>query len=341
VTLDGGGGGGPYESATEKNTSLDWLDNMKPVDVQLDGMTDFAGNMMTIFNNLKDHNTQLMSQMGDITKTAFGGGFPEIGEVATLHSQNLNEFVKYNGFLMTALTNIGNAAQTVADAYSSTDGWSAASLSAVEFAYGDKSAARPPGLPPGLGKTFYDKYFEDLAADNAAPTNSKDHTWTLRDTKTDPATGTETTTFVDQDGATQTISVTDRNGVKTTTIEVGGKTTTTVESTFGSPYGSTTTKTVTTPDGKTATSESGTSYTSDGAVTTEYDKAGKPTSSTTVKYSENGDETDTQKSFDSSGKPTTTSSITYGQESTGVGTTVDSPAADVEKDLNKTIQKAH
>jgi hypothetical protein len=338
VTTDGGGGGGQYQSATDRNTSTDWLDDMKPVDVKLDGMSDYAGNMMTIMNNLKDHNTYLVQQMNDLVEVAFAGGFPEISEAATLHKQNVQEFASYNSFLMTSLVNIGSAAQTIADSYASTDGWSAASLSSVEFAFGDKSAGRPPGLPAALGKTYYDKYFEDMAKEDPGASGGSDSNWRVQSTTTDPKTGAEKSTYVDQHGNLRTITVTTANGVKTTVIESGGKKTTTVERTVYHPNGSITTKTITTPDGKSTTTESETSSTADGHETTDFNSKGQATNSTTVKHNSDGTETDTTTSYDKKGHGTTTSQVSVAQEGPDVDVTADSPTDDVVKKLQKQIK---
>lgn len=154
-----------YSEQTRINTSTDFLADQEPVDLDLDGMAEFAMNMTVIARNA-------MTQMADIADlaelpmTAWNG--PVLGEADFARSRTIHhhqELQTYIQILGTALNNIGMAAQTVADAYASTDGWSAADLEAVLFAFGDKHVARPSGLPEGEYRTYQDM----LRAGDVAP----------------------------------------------------------------------------------------------------------------------------------------------------------------------------
>jgi hypothetical protein len=126
--------------------------------VDPDGLTGYAGNMVTIMENLMSHQTYL-TMLASMPNKAWEG--PVLGDAGYARARflaNYTELMNYLSHLALALNNIGNAAQTVADAYSGTDGHSAADVNAVLFAFGVSTASRPAGLPPGIGKT----YFQDL-----------------------------------------------------------------------------------------------------------------------------------------------------------------------------------
>jgi hypothetical protein len=329
TTNDGnGGGGGPYQSATDKNTSATWLDDAKPVDVHLHGMVDYAKNVETVKDNLSSHRQRVSGDMGNAVPGAFAGGFPEIAYAASLHGQNLAEFQQYLNFLGFALMNVANAAQTIADCYSSTDGWSAASLDAVNFAYGDPSAKRPAGLPPGLGQTWSDAYYKAMAKqqEDAAKGGGDDsaHNWKLSSNYTGTD-GSEHMTYTDQYGNTKTIVVLHQGNTTTTTVTTPKGTTTTVASTYTYPYGSVTTTTVTGPDGHPRTSTVNTSSVGNTSVVSNVDDKGHTTSSKTTTYNSDGSQTVTTRTYDDKGNVQNTDSVTYGQEAPGVGNSVDSP----------------
>ncbi|MFE7874837.1 WXG100 family type VII secretion target [Micromonospora humida] len=166
-------GSNPYQHETDQNTRTDWLADQKPVDVDPDGLVDYGKNMVVIQENLQSHGGRL-SQLGQLPHRAWeGAALPEGVYVRSQLTLNYAEFQQYLTYLGAALTNIGMAAQTVADAYANTDGWSAASLDAVRFAFGEADAPRPAGLPPFVsGKTWWDQYLETVSSGqaNAAPT---------------------------------------------------------------------------------------------------------------------------------------------------------------------------
>ncbi|AEH07785.1 MULTISPECIES: hypothetical protein [Protofrankia] len=192
----------PYQEQTDHNTGAAWLDGHKPVDVDIDGMVDFARNMATVKDNL-DGSTGYLDLLGSLPTQAWdGGALGEAMYVAQMMGFHYSEFRQYFAFLSQGLNNIGMAAQTVADAFQGTDGWSAATLDAVEFAYGDTGEGKPPGLPPGFPvRTWQQAFDENVAKGNGAASGQLDH-WTLQSTVS--AGLTTVKTYVNQDGMTRT-----------------------------------------------------------------------------------------------------------------------------------------
>jgi hypothetical protein len=285
-----------------------------------------------------------MSQIREITtgpEGAFAGGFPEIQEAARVHGQNLAEFTQYLQFLEQALMNIGCAAQTIADSYASTDGWSAASLDAVRFAFGVPGAPAPSGFPPVSNlQTWYDAYFAQLgqAGDDQPAQGSQ---WQKVGESTDPATGTATLTYQDQDGHVKTV-VQQQVGNQVITTTTTPKGTEVVTQTgYAYPYGTVTTTTTKAPDGHVTTSTVETYSNGGTTTTTNLDDKGRPTSSTTVTDSPDGGQTVTTKSYDDTGKETTTSAVTYGAENPGVGPHPDDPGADAVQQQRNVISPRH
>lgn len=197
----------PYQLATKANTNTDWLSDQTPVDVDIRGMGDFAQNMKTIQGNL----TSELGYVDDLhtvpMKAWEGTVLAEAEFVRTRMSENATELTQYLQRLSTALLNIGMAAQTIADTYGATDGFSAIDLNAVQFAFAEPGAKRPAGLPSHVtGETYRQK----LAAAQPAqqpqqprpgtpaqpPGQGKRYTETVR---TNPD-GTQTVTRKDSDG---------------------------------------------------------------------------------------------------------------------------------------------
>lgn len=332
--------GDPYADATRQNTDTTWLDDAKPVDVDLDSMVDYAKAMVTADNNLKTHQGRVFDQMNSLVSDAFAGGFPEIGVIASTHRTNLSEFGRYIGFLYAGVNNVAMAAQTIADAYGNTDGWSAASLDAVKFAFGDPDAHRPAGLPPMIGKqgTYYDQLAkqEEQAAQGGGPDSA--HSWHVESTS--KYGDTETTIYEDQYGNTRTVTVVHDGDDKTvyTTGPDGTTHVTTYDVTsFGYPGGASTTTQVTVDGRETRHQTESTYSTGHGGIddTTQYDNTGRPTSSTEVSTAVDGTQTTTGYSYDKDGDQHKTSQVTVGDETDGVGRHVDSPAADALNDLKQ------
>ncbi|MFC0529914.1 hypothetical protein [Phytohabitans kaempferiae] len=148
----------PYQSATNFNTRTDWLSDQKPVDLNLDGMGDFAQNMQTIHDNLRDELGYVHDLHSVPMKAWEGIVLGEASFVRTRMGDNAKELSHYLQRLSSALLNIGMAAQTIADTYGAADGFSAIELNTVRYAFAEPGAARPSGLSPLVtGETYEEK----------------------------------------------------------------------------------------------------------------------------------------------------------------------------------------
>jgi len=144
----------PYANQTAANTDAPWVGDGTPVDVDLEGLREYAKHMADQQRDLMGRSMHL-NHLFQMPVEAWDGAV--LGEAAFVRSQltaNAKELSSYLQQLGQAMMNIGSAAQTVADSYQSADGTSAASLNAVLFAYGDKSVPRPPGLRSDVGQTY-------------------------------------------------------------------------------------------------------------------------------------------------------------------------------------------
>lgn len=165
---DGGGTANPYAPQTATNTDPAWLGDGQKVDVDLDGLGEYAKHMKTAQEDLMNRASHL-SRLAQMPHEAWKGSvLGEAQYVRQLMATNAGELTRYLGNLTATLQNIGMAAQTVADIYRDTDGTSAASLDAVRFAFGDRNVPRPAGLPPGVGKTYWD-HMSEQAMTNPPP----------------------------------------------------------------------------------------------------------------------------------------------------------------------------
>jgi hypothetical protein len=281
----------PYQDQTAANTSTAWLNNQTQVDVDLDGMAEFARNMKTIKENLQAHTGQLQ-QLHTMPAAGWqAGALPEGRYAQKQMTGNAAELTQYLLYLAQALDNIGMAAQVITDAYAGTDGWSAADLNAVNFAYGDPRARPVSGLPPFVtGKTYWDVYFEGLAQQQESGSTAGVH-WRNLDQVVN-SNGTVTQRAVAPDGRI----------METTTVVVP----------TGSGITITTTKVIS-PDGKvlSQSSQQTYSYTEGNTVvtsTTQHDADGKVTGSSrkTITIGEHGEATgEDLVNFDADGKQTT------------------------------------
>ncbi|WP_433829072.1 hypothetical protein ACQP2E_07080 [Actinoplanes sp. CA-015351] len=279
----------PYPEQTSANATAPWLRGGPAVDVDLDGLREYARLLSSQQADMAARSGYL-TPLTDMPATAFNGDV--LGEADAVRAglqANAAELGSYLSKLAESLGNVANAAQTIAESYRSGDAVSAASLNDVLFAFGDKSVPRPAGLPENLGAT----YLEQQMAGTAAPPPADSALWQQgpitpvsayqtnqtstgpngerREVSTVTAPGgvtTATTTIVDRNGETVSASST------RTSARVDGPVRTTTVETFAA-------------DGKlTATTETKTRY--DGTSVTEQstetvDAEGRTTSLTTEK----------------------------------------------------------
>ncbi|GAA4970521.1 hypothetical protein [Actinoplanes utahensis] len=167
------GASNPYPDGSVGSTGAPWLDGNIPVDIDLDGLREYATRMAS-------HQKEISSRAGYLTtlsqipQRAFDGEV--LGEADAVRAQllaNAGEMTIYLQKLAESVGNIANAARVVADSYGSSDAMAAASLNDVLFAFGDKSVPRPAGLPEGVGRTFQ----EQQAATGPVPPPASSPLW--------------------------------------------------------------------------------------------------------------------------------------------------------------------
>ncbi|MFC4064069.1 hypothetical protein [Actinoplanes subglobosus] len=165
----------PYAEQTATNTAAPWLAGGPAVDVDLDGLRDYATSLTNQQADIASRAAYLRP-LGEIPGQAFSGEV--LGEADAVRARlvaNAGELTVYLQKLAESVGNIGSAARTVADSYGAGDAVGAASLNDILYAYGDPGAARPEGLPPGIGRTFQDQQSALAALPPAA--DSRD--WTV------------------------------------------------------------------------------------------------------------------------------------------------------------------
>jgi hypothetical protein len=211
-------GDNPYQEQTTANTSPTWLEVGKgeQIDVNLDGMAEFAKDMVKIQDYV---NARLghLDLLGELPKDAWQGNvLGEVGLISSHMFNNYKGFTQYSRYVAVALNNVGMAAQTISDIYGSADGWSGASLDAVNWAFGVKTAPRPGNLPAFIGKTFWERYNEAVAK-GAPPENAPD--WVNKDPRTN-ADGSVTALAIGPDGQRREITTLNQGGVTTVTTVI-------------------------------------------------------------------------------------------------------------------------
>ncbi|ROO62078.1 hypothetical protein EDC02_4047 [Micromonospora sp. Llam0] len=323
------GWGNPYENATGENLRFDWSDGQADIDVDLDGMAEYAQHVVDIQKLLLD-NMGSLSLLASLPGKAWEGAvLPEGAYTMTRMLNNYNELQVYLGHLSTALMNVGSAAQTVVDSYGGTDGWSATDLNAIEFAFGVPGAERPSGLPPMIeGTTYWDAYFDSLDNGDTAAPPAASPLWTDAGQRTNPD-GSITRMATGPNGQRmeiRTYNVPDSSQtVTTTTIYAANGTQLSSSSTTTSTYldGNTVVKRTTNPDG--STTEERTTYDSGDVYshsTVNQDAEGITTSSTETVTNPDGSQTTTRE--DAEGEESHV--VTIGEQTEGGSGTPDDPA---------------
>lgn len=295
-----------FAGATSVNTSIPWwsqhdakLDGT--LDTKIDGMTGYAKNQGTIAKNMMGEQSKL-GVLGELPPQALGGGgFGEGSYAAQLLAINAREFATYFGNLGQAIMNTGMAAQTVADAYGSSDSMSAIKMNSIDFAYAVPGAHRPAGVPPQLGKTWAQQNAEQAGKSNGQPADPNSASW--HQTGTNPVTGAAT--YTSSDGSmmsvwTGTNPATGQQETVTTVIGANGTQVTTTKAQTG-PGRYTTTTTSQPSNGKATTTKSTTTTTTQDGETTVTTR-GQDGSENVHITSKDG--TETQATFDKNGNET-------------------------------------
>ncbi|MEU8241465.1 hypothetical protein AB0C07_24730 [Actinoplanes missouriensis] len=159
----------PYPQQTSANTATPWLRGGPAVDVNLDGLREYARLLVSQQADIAARSGYL-APLSEMPAGAFNGDV--LGEADAVRAGlqgNAAELGVYLSKLAESLGNVANAAQTIAESYRSGDAVSAASLNDVLFAFGDKSAPRPAGLPENLGVTYVEQQMAGTAGTTAPP----------------------------------------------------------------------------------------------------------------------------------------------------------------------------
>ncbi|WP_194904685.1 hypothetical protein [Catenulispora rubra] len=225
VTYAPEGGAGtpnPYATQTTVNTQFGWGGGSQPLSVDIHGLGDYAVDMKNIADFEHDH-MQMQLLMDGITKAwPAGPVLPEAMWACEQFEHNVEEFTQYLQNLYNAVYNIGFAAQSIADCYSGTDGWSAADVNAVDYAFGD-NVTRPAGWFAGDDKTW----LQVQAANHQGDQGTAPPVWVSQTTT--KSGNTTITVSTDKLGHTQTVKVTTNPDGSSVMVFTGidGKTTTT------------------------------------------------------------------------------------------------------------------
>ena len=174
---DGGGTTNPYARQTAANTDPARLGDGRKVDVDLDGLAEYAKHMQDTQFDLLGRIPKLRHLLAMPNAAWEGAVLGEAAYVRHTMISNAGELTRYLQNLAAAVNNIGMAAQTVADIYASSDTSSAQSLDAVKFAFGDQNVPRPPGVPDWVGKTYWESVWEERAKAGAPPLPADSDAW--------------------------------------------------------------------------------------------------------------------------------------------------------------------
>ncbi|MFC7533455.1 hypothetical protein [Actinoplanes sp. GCM10030250] len=134
----------PYAEQTSANTSTPWLDDGPGVDVDLDGLTEYARHMADQQADIASRAPYLAS-LGEMPGQAWRGDV--LGEADAVRAQlvaNAGELSVYLGKLGASLGDVGRAARAIAEQYRSGDAVAAASLSDVLNAFAPRPAQPAP-----------------------------------------------------------------------------------------------------------------------------------------------------------------------------------------------------
>lgn len=335
----------PYAAQTSQNTRTPWIGGGTPVDVDLDGLRDYAKHMLDQQMDLASRTSHL-THLHDMPFEAWENAV--LGEAAFVRQQlagNASELSTYLTHLGRALFNIGCAAQTVADIYNAADGTSAAELSDVQFAFGDKSVPRPEGLPPGIGQTYSEAL---MASDPSVATPAGSAEWRAP-TETTVSPYQSSQVSEGPNGQTREIVTTNVPGTGMTVV------TTTVYGRDGTVLSSSSTRTTTTFSGnvETTRAESSAGGRPSGSSTTTTTYAGgdvasrqtvnvgpdgRPTGSRTESTDrETGEQTETTTSVDENGRSHVSDRVVIGRETEGLNAVPDP----IAHQYDPTLQRAN
>jgi hypothetical protein len=286
------------QSATDQNKGTAWLDNNAEVSADLNGMIDFFNQLVTISLNAATDHLQLTGLAQYPSQAWAKSSFGEASYAMQQMIGNQTEFDEYVRNYNVSLINIGGAAKTISYLYGGWDGWSAANLDAITFAFGDKNSPAASDWPFSDPPTTY--------ADQIATSQQNQDTTggqNIWQPHGDPVKhdGLVVLTFWNQfpEGdprhKVKTVTTLTEPGQTTTTTVVDGKTTSTLEKT--APDG---TKTTITTDGSGAVlnTEVITTTTANGVTTTTTTEDDGKTQTATIVQSTSSGQTITSEDYE-------------------------------------------
>lgn len=329
----------PYQFETTVNTTSPWATpDLPELSADLDGIRDYAKKIAAVSQDIQGPSATVAAHLAEMPKSAWAGDpLAEMEHVRAYISYNAAELAAYFQQLGTTMTHIGAAAKTIADVYQHGDGYGAASINDVLFAFGDQNVPRPKGLPSYIGQTYLEADVEaqmKAAADGTAPAedltpfDKSDDKWEVQSATSSPY-GTTQVMVNPSTGQTMKIvnSFSPSSNVVTavTTITdhkghvISSSTTrTTTTSTINGDGTASITKTVDSiEDGRTTSRQQTTEHYTAGTVDD------KTTTENQVKYDSKGKETVTETS--------TTSTHTYSDGSTHEQTTTPGETKDDDR----------
>jgi hypothetical protein len=255
-----------YPDQTAANTRPTWLQDPQgqprltaDVEANLEDLKGYSINL----NEIQGNFGEMARSVADPLRSAVAGAFPVGADNGLEWQAAMNSLATYNAYqfqsfvfnMALGIRNVASAAQAVANSYGNTDDTSAASLGAINFAFGDKSQA-PSGFPSWA--------LEQLP------------TWAEVSARNPPVPPADVPTEGLPPGA---VSVTTQGGTTTTTVQLpGGGTMVTTEESWGA-FGFGGTTTTVTVNGKVMSTSS--SFALGGATFTQdrqnqYDADGNP-----------------------------------------------------------------
>jgi hypothetical protein len=348
---DGANDPNPYQKQSAANTNTGWLPSTT-LHLDLKSIRDYAVYLTSVQADLPSLTGRLQPMTSLLTQGWNGPVLPEAAYAQQSFSRNQSELMAFLENLGVGIGNVAMAAQAVADYYGNSDGWSAADLDAVKFAFGDNGVPTPAEWPYTKSITTAEDTKltppGDVWTPVGLPTKSTHGGTTTtvvtmvnergqkQTATTVVSSGRTVTTTVGPDGTFTETTVVNPDGSKLTTSVAPGKKTTTTH-TWTSPEG--TVNTVSTFNGQQTSSSATVTVLVPGGrqtVTTRYDGKGNITGSTVdlVSTDAHGNATGERVidyAYDQ-GKQTVVQDVSTGQPTPGVSEPP-SVFADAQRDI--------
>lgn len=171
---DGGDSAPTSKAATEPGQQF--VKNENDLKIDVTDLKSYAMFLMTtqlnVLTGTKSAAGRIPGQLEAAVHPGQNGTNYEVAFAMYYAKCNMSETSQFLDALGSGLTNISNAAQTIADSYQGADAESSANINDVSFAFGDITATRPKGLASNIGQTElayqYDQALKQGQASQAA-----------------------------------------------------------------------------------------------------------------------------------------------------------------------------